>query len=133
MRIRDIIKNIFSITNSKTHKIITVFFIKFKIKRNKKSKIPYLVLLDPGGIGDYTFCRPYFKYIKKSPKYKSYKIIYITKDIYADMTKCYNSSSFDEILGYNTKNYKYLFKHLKGYNIKTLINLRCIVLEEGND
>lgn len=129
---KSFIKNIFSITNSGNYKVITVLFFSIKIKR--KDKTPYLVVIDPGGIGDYMFCRPYFKYLKKAPKYKNYKIIYITKDIYVDMTKCYDIDSFDKVVGYNSKNYKNVLNVInKTYNVTTLINLRCIVHEENKD
>ena len=70
---------------------------------NKKEKDKYLLLIEPGGIGDYIFCRPFFKYFKESLKYKDYKIIYLAKDIYADFVSTFDGEYFDKIIAYNTK------------------------------
>lgn len=100
---------------------------------NRKEKDKYLLLIEPGGIGDYIFCRPFFKYFKESLKYKDYKIIYLAKDIYADFVSTFDGEYFDKIIAYNTKalernkNYqKYLYSEINSYHIDTLINLRGI-------
>lgn len=131
MGLKSFIQGIFSVTNKKEYKIISILFFKFKFKR--KLKTPTLVLIEPGGIGDYMFCRPFFKYIKLSPKFKNHKIILVTKDIYRDMSMCYDGMYFDKIVGYNTRNYKKIIKELNNYNVCTLINLRCVVFEEKQD
>ena len=70
MKFKNLIQKIFSITNKDKHKVITFLFVKMKFKMAARPK-PCVVVVDPGGIGDYMFCRPYFKYIKQSPKYKN--------------------------------------------------------------
>ena len=57
------------------------------LKERKKEKDKYIVLIEPGGIGDYVFCRPFFKYFNESPKYKNFKLIYIVKEGFLDFFK----------------------------------------------
>lgn len=131
--IKELLKNIFSIGRLNDYtKFVKIFGIRIKFKN---SKYPVLGLLDPGGIGDYIFCRPYFKYIKQSTKFKNYKIIFITKDKYEDFVKVYDSEYFDEIISYdaikfeNNKKYKKrLIKNINNHCIETLANLRCLTV-----
>lgn len=109
----------------------------FKSKFNKDK---VLLLVEPGGIGDYILVRPYLKFIKKSPKYKDYKIFYLAKECYADFVSAYDSSLFDDIISYNPKelasnnDYKrYLYKKLNKLNIDTVLNLRSIVVDNLPD
>lgn len=118
-------------------KIIKIFGIKI----NKKVKTaPVLCLVDAGGIGDYVFCRPYFKYIKQSPKYKNYNIIYVGKIFYDDFVRAYDDEVFDAIIEYNEEYYyrnkkylKQLLKKINKYKIDDLINLRTITIGQNND
>lgn len=134
MKFKNLIQKIFSITNKDKHKVITFLFVKMKFKMAARPK-PCVVVVDPGGIGDYMFCRPYFKYIKQSPKYKNCKLVYLTRNIHEYMTRCYDMDSVDSTISYdgnlykNNKNYrKYILKKINSLNIKSLINLRCIAL-----
>lgn len=111
--------------------------IKNKFFRKKEKAV---LLIEPGGIGDYLFCRPYFKYLKECNKYKDSKIIYLAKDVYKDFTYNYDKQYFDEIICYNgnkilsNKHYKkYIISEINKYKIHTLINLRCVDTAHEND
>lgn len=99
--------------------------------QKKKNKIKSCVaVIDCGGIGDYMMCRPYFKYLKQSPKFKGAYFIYLCKDAYKEMTKIYDKDIFNEVIPYD-KNYKKIKKELnKKYEIDTLINIYG--LSKGN-
>ncbi len=138
MEFKNFLQNIFSVTNNNKHKIIKIFFIKLKLKREKKQHA--VVFIDPGGIGDYMFCRPFFKYIKQSSQFSKLKIIYVTKSIYKDMTCCYDKMYFDKIIEYNAHQFihnkkyrKKFFRQFKNYKIHSLINLRCITGKDKKD
>ena len=104
--------------------------LKFKSEEEK-----VLLLIEPGGIGDYVLIRPYLKFIKQSPKYKDYKVIYLAKDSYIDFVRAYDSDCFDSIISYDPLEFdedrdyrKYLLKKLNSLNVDTIINLRAIVV-----
>lgn len=110
-------------------------FNKFKHNKDK-----YLVLIEPGGLGDYIFCRPFFKYIKKSEKYKNHKLIYVASEQYVDFVKEFDKEYFDKIITYNAdylKNNKYyqkfLYSEINKYNVDTLVNLRTNVIDQLPD
>lgn len=107
---------------------------------NKSDNNKVLLLIEPGGIGDYILIRPYFKFIKQSPKYKDFKVIYLSKDSYIDFVRAYDSEHFDLVIPYNDKELdknkdyrKYLVKKLNRLNIDTVVNLRNIVIDNYPD
>ena len=106
--------------------------------RSDKQKV--LLLIEPGGIGDYVLIRPYLKFIKQSPKYKDYKVIYLSKDSYVDFVRAYNSEHFDLIIPYSPKDLdynrdyrRYLVNKLNSLNIDTILNLRTIIIPNHPD
>ena len=101
---------------------ITVTFLGVKINFKIRTKIKNCVaIVNCDRIGDYMFCRPYFRFLKESPKFKNSYFIYLCKETYQDMIKNYDSNIFDEVITYN-KDYKTLIKYLKKYEIEILIN-----------
>ena len=111
--------------------------LKNKFFRKKEKAI---LIIEPGGIGDYLFCRPYFKYLKECEKYKNMKFIYLAKDVYKDFTETFDRQYFDEIISYNgnkflnNKHYKkYILSEINKYKIATLINLRCVDTAKEQD
>ena len=61
---------------------ININLLGLKIKFKTLNKIENCVaIVDCGGIGDYMICRPYFKYLKESPKFKDCNFIYLCKYI----------------------------------------------------
>ena len=107
---------------------------------NKSDNNKVLLLIEPGGIGDYILIRPYFKFIKQSPKYKDFKVIYLSKDSYIDFVRAYDSEHFDLVIPYNNKELdknkdyrKYLVKKLNKLNVDTIVNLRNIVIDNYPD
>lgn len=131
------IHNIFSVTRvDDTYKLLKILFIKHKYIAPKYKSICFL---EPGGIGDYLFCRPYFKYIKQSPLFKNLNVILLTKKYYTDMTTAFDYEYFDEIIEYDTTkliNKKYRKEFVKNINlrkIKYLINLRTAVISHEQD
>lgn len=108
--------------------------------KNKDNKVKFLLLVEPGGIGDYILIRPYLKFIKQSPKYKNYKIIYLAKDSYIDFVRAYDYEQFDYMIPYNvqalddSRDYRrYLIKKLNEFNIDTILNLRTIIIPNHPD
>lgn len=102
----------------------------------EKKEDKYVVIIEPGGIGDYVFCRPFFKYFKESPIYKKYKFIYIVKEGFLDFVNSWDKQYFDIILPYNEKalennrHYrKYFYSEINKYNIDSVINLRTNVID----
>ncbi len=91
---------LFSLKKNKNHVSVNFLFFKFKFKINLKKYIshPVVVILGTFGIGDYIFYRPFFKYFKKSEKYKNATLIYLCRDIYMDFSEAFDSDIFDEII-----------------------------------
>lgn len=89
------------------HIQLEIFFFKFKFQPRKKRMRPVTVILGPVGIGDYMCYRPYFKYIRKSPRFKNAYILYIARDIYADFTQNFDSEFFNEIITVNINSILY--------------------------
>ena len=109
----------------------------FKTNKNRQK---VLLLIEPGGIGDYILIRPYLRFIKNSPKYKDYKIVFLSKDSYIDFIRGYDSEFFDQFISYNVcdldhnKDYmKYLVNKINCLNVDTVINLRAITVPNNPD
>ena len=110
---------------------ININLLGLKIKFKALNKIENCVaIVDCGGIGDYMICRPYFKYLKESPKFKDCNFIYLCKDAYQDMVKTYDNDVFKDVITYD-EDYKATKKALKKFKIHTLINL--FSLSRGNN
>ena len=116
--------------------VLKFLFLKFKIF--KPLNLAFCIL-DPGGIGDYLFCRPYFKYIKKTAKYKNHKLIYVGKHTQIDLVRAYDTDLFDEIYEWNEEYFKraeyrkMLIQLLNKHNIDVLVNLRCTIVGSSED
>ena len=100
----------------------------FKLNIFKK-KDKAVLFFEPGGIGDYMFCRPFFKFIKQSEKFKNLKIIYVVKDYFHEFMNAYDFDYFDEIISYNIFDFetdrhyrKYLFNKLNKYKFIQIVN-----------
>lgn len=109
--------------------------LKFKSEKEK-----VLLLIEPGGIGDYILIRPYLKFIKQSPKYKDFKVVYLSKDSYIDFVRAYDSEHLDLIIPYSTKDLdenrdyrKYLVNKINSLNVDTILNLRTIIVPNHPD
>lgn len=130
-------EKIFSITNNKNKKVITILGHKFEYDIPK----PVVVVLDPGGIGDYMLTRPYFKYFKQSPKYKGCKFVFVARKMYRDMLDCYDWKCFNKVVDYQGRKFLYdkvyqkeiLDKIQANPRIKAVINLRSVTVFESED
>ena len=105
---------------------------------HKKEKA--VLFFEPGGIGDYMFCRPFFKFIHQSERFKNLKKVYIVKDYFAEFMNAYDSQYFDEIISYSTSDFendryyrKYLFNKLNRYKYEQIVNLRTVVVDNLKD
>lgn len=122
------LKNIFSIKNEyikdKKYKKISIFS-KTLLQIEVKNKIKNCVgILDIAGIGDYVLQRPYFKYFKKSPKYKNRPLVYFIKKHYLNMYNAYDLNCFDYVIPWdNSEATKNL---MKKFEFTTLINLNSL-------
>lgn len=114
------LEKIFSIKREDKHKVITFMGVKIKYKCEKIKNC--VAIIDCGGIGDYTFCRPYFKYFKQSEKFKDCKLLYFCKKAYESMPKTFDKDVFYKVLTYD-EDLKSFFKKIKKYEINTVINL----------
>lgn len=110
------------------------------IKNKKKNNQKVLLLVEPGGIGDYVLLRPYLKFIRISEKYKDYKILFLARNSFYDFVMANDSEIFDGIFPYNPEEFdknkdykKYLINRLNTMNIDTIINLRAITIDNLPD
>ena len=100
----------------------------FSLKHIFHKKENAAVFIEPGGIGDYYFNIPFFKYIR------------IAKDNQIDFVKSNCGEYFDEIISCNYTDYleskdykKYLLKKIHKYNVQILVNLRMIIVDTMGD
>lgn len=130
-----ILKKIFSIENiyehKKKYKVITIFNnnIKYEVKNTLKNCI---AIIEPGGIGDYMFCRPYLKQLKL---YTKQKIVFFASKKFVDFVKAYDYSFFDYIIPYD-KDINTVIEKLKSLNIDTfnrVINLHTMTLGHAKE
>lgn len=112
----------------------------FSLKHIFHKKENAAVFIEPGGIGDYYFNIPFFKYIRQSEKFKNLKLILIAKDNQIDFVKSNCGEYFDEIISCNYTDYleskdykKYLLKKIHKYNVQILVNLRMIIVDTMGD
>lgn len=119
--------NLFSILKTNTHIIIKIMFIRIKLKIKIKNGVG---IYEPGGIGDYSLCRTYFKYLKRSEQFKDKKLFYFTKTSFKNIVQDLDGDLFDEIIDFDFNNIKLFKKKLKEYKINTLIFLPP--LNKGN-
>lgn len=132
------LKKIFSIEDiyehKKKYKVITIFNnnIKYEVKNTLKNCI---AIIGPGGIGDYMFCRPYFKYFKESPKYRNCKFVFFAKSVYFDFVKEHDKKYFDYIVSYdkNLGAVKTKLANLNIFKFQECINLHYITLGESKE
>ena len=106
----------------------------------KKQKYMYILLISDNGLGDYFLVRNYFKYFKKSQKYKNHKIIFLAKPDRIDCVKKFDRDFIDVIIPFspfnfeNDKKYQNKLKNkLKSYNITDIINIGCAFPEIDNE
>jgi ADP-heptose:LPS heptosyltransferase len=130
MKFKEFYQRIFSIKNkiinTKKYKVVTILNIRFKFRNFSKTK-NCVAIIGAGGIGDYMFVRPYFKFFKLSPKFKNCKLIYFAKDVYADFVRAYDSEYFEEIIPYE-EDLRNSLDLAEKYQFKYLINLHYITL-----
>ena len=100
----------------------------------------YILLISDNGLGDYFLVRNYFKYFKKSQKYKNHKIIFLAKRDRIDCVKKFDRDFIDVIIPFspfkfeNNKKYKdRLIDKLKSYDITDIINVGCAFPEIDNE
>lgn len=111
-----------------------MFFIK------QKQQHSYILLISDNGLGDYFLVRNYFKYLKKSQKYKNHKIIFLAKPDRIDCVKKFDRDFIDVIIPFspfkveNDKKYQnQLINKLKSYDITDIINVGCAFPEIDNE
>ena len=135
--IKQILQGIFSVKNEYNkkrmfkHKVVTFLGLKLKIGYKPKS----VVIVGPGGIGDYIHSRPYYKYFKTLPKYKDYKIVYVERTGIYSLADSIDKKYFDEVIEFTygrfVKERKYrnaVLKKINSNRIKTFINLQMSTL-----
>lgn len=102
---------------------VNINFLGLKIKLRYKPAEKAVAFIDCGGIGDYILLRKYLKYLKLSPKFSGYKLVYFSKKIYKNMILCYDENIFDDIIIYNGSEAVNLSKNLKKYKFEYIVNL----------
>ena len=68
--------------------------------------MPTLAVLKLDQIGDYVIFRNFLEEIKKSKKYKDYKIVLIGNIIYKNFAKAFDGNVIDKFIGVNKRNYR---------------------------
>ena len=109
----------FSIKKDLNHTCINILGCRIKFRK----KIKAVVFIDCGGIGDYIIQRKYLRYLRQSPKFSGYKLVYLSKFPYRNIFNNYDKDIFDEIVFYSGIPFKELKKKLKKYSFDYLINL----------
>ncbi len=137
MMLKNLFDKIFEVVETPERKTFRFLFLKFSLKTISDNR-PCVVVVDAGGIGDYMFNRPYFKYLTQCEKFKGCKFIYVGMAHYADMTTSYDNEYFSEVIPYDTKLYhksyfyrQNILKNINRNNVIAVINLRCFV--HGNN